>query len=182
MRRSGPNIRMINHRGGLYERVGCMREGGRRQCVVAGLMPGNGREGPMADLSCPPEARIQRKEFRGYNASPVFLTMTLCSLPFLFTPCCWSCLGMDARTNCRPVLSPQGSYSKEGILDTMRHQPFSQRPSTFSFALNTLRVSILLAAGLMPGNEGPIADLSCPPKACIQRKEGRIRPKGRKEE
>ena len=34
----------------------------RGQCAVAGLMPGNGREGPMVDLPCPTKACIQRKE------------------------------------------------------------------------------------------------------------------------
>ena len=44
-------------------RAGCMRPW-RGQCTGAGLMPGNGREGPMVDLACPPKACIQRKEGR----------------------------------------------------------------------------------------------------------------------
>ena len=51
------------------------------------------------------------------------------------------------RANGRPGLSPQGSYSMEGTVDTMRHQPFSQWPYIF------FRLCSLLVPGLMAGNK-----------------------------
>ena len=91
-------------------RAGCMRPW-RGQCTGAGLMPGNGREGPMVDLACPPKACIQRKEswiqcVTSLSHNDLYVFIRLCSVLLSGL--------MNAWEWTQEPKKDEGSYSKSG--------------------------------------------------------------------